>query len=499
MYAIKSRTEPKSIIWDSLSKTGFALTSPVSSHRTKSHLVRAFELNEGQGMRIDFKNFGQAGSGSISLADLTVICGPNNSGKTYVNYAVYSALKNFYSFFHFRVISTALSNLRVGKPASINLKTIKKDFDKHLIAAGNTFTKSLDNFFNAPADFFSDSEFFFHFDESEFGGPKRTRMTARHNDKFMLEGEFDPKTGIMTIAHSHGEAITLPSQVIFRIVEEFIVDILLEESVPTPFVVTSERTGVALFYKDLDYSSNAIISELRATKKIDPIKMIEAMRSQYAQPIQDNIDTVRDYTNIRKRKSFLREAKDDYQFVFDALTDLLGGGTFRPSGDQPTFSPKDQSTCDIPMYLASSSIKSLFLVDMYVNHIARENQVLIIDEPELNLHPDNQVRFARLIARLVNAKVKILLTTHSDYIVREINNLVSMSEVSVEKSELHEKYKIIEQDVLTPSKVRAYCADPTDGFTEITVSKTGIDSTIFDNIISEENAKAQDIYFTIEE
>ena len=450
-------------------------------------------------MRIEFKNFGQAGSGAVSLADLTVICGPNNSGKTYVNYAVYSALKNFYNFFDFREQRTALSNLRAGKPASINLKAVKENFDKYLIAAGNNFTESLDNVFNAPDDFFSDSEFFFHLDETEFGAPKRTQISVRLNDKFMLEGEFDPKTGIMTIAHSHGEAITLPSRVISSVVKKFILDTLLDEAVPSPFVVTSERTGVALFYKDLDYSSNAIISELRATKKIDALKMIEAMRSQYAQPIQDNIDTVRDYNNIRKRKSFLREAKDDYQFVFDALTDLLGGGTFRPSGDQPTFSPKDQSTCTVPMYLASSSIKSLFLVDMYINHVARKNQILIIDEPELNLHPDNQVRFARLIARLVNAKVKILLTTHSDYIVREINNLISMSEVSVEKSGLQEKYKIIEQDVLTPSMVRAYCADPTDGFFEMNVSKSGIDTAIFDNIISEENVKAQDIYFSIEE
>ena len=450
-------------------------------------------------MRIEFKNFGQAGSGAVSLADLTVICGPNNSGKTYVNYAVYSALKNFYNFFDFREQRTALSNLRAGKPTSINLKAIKENFDKHLIAAGNNFTESLDNVFTASDDFFSDSEFFFHLDETEFGAPKRTQISVRLNDKFMLEGEFDPKTGIMTIAHSHDEAITFPSRVISNVLKNFILNTLLDEVVPSPFVVTSERTGVALFYKNLDYSSNAIISELRVTKINNPFKMIEEMRSQYAQPIQDNIDTVRDYTNIRKRKSFLREAKDDYQFVFDALTDLLGGGTFRPSGDQPTFSPKDQSTCTVPMYLASSSIKSLFLVDMYINHVARKNQILIIDEPELNLHPDNQVRFARLIARLVNAKVKVLLTTHSDYIIREINNLISMSAASVEKSELHKKYKIIEQDVLTPSKVRAYCADPIDGFFEMTVSKSGIDTAIFDKIISEENVKAQDIYFSIEE
>lgn len=50
-----------------------------------------------------------------------------------------------------------------------------------------------------------------------------------------------------------------------------------------------------------------------------------------------------------------------------------------------------------------------------------------MDEPELNLHPENQRRVARLLARLVNVGIKIFVTTHSDYIIKELNTLIMLN------------------------------------------------------------------------
>ena len=46
--------------------------------------------------------------------------------------------------------------------------------------------------------------------------------------------------------------------------------------------------------------------------------------------------------------------------------------------------------------------------------------MLFIDEPELNLHPGNQRRIARLFARLSKLGIKVFITTHSDYIIKEL-------------------------------------------------------------------------------
>ena len=52
----------------------------------------------------------------------------------------------------------------------------------------------------------------------------------------------------------------------------------------------------------------------------------------------------------------------------------------------------------------------------------------MVDEPELNLHPENQRRIAQLFARLVNLGIRVFVTTHSDYIVKELNTLIMLNQ-----------------------------------------------------------------------
>ena len=53
--------------------------------------------------------------------------------------------------------------------------------------------------------------------------------------------------------------------------------------------------------------------------------------------------------------------------------------------------------------------------------------MIFIDEPELNLHPVNQRKIARILAKVANSGIKIIISTHSDYIVKEFNNLIMLS------------------------------------------------------------------------
>ncbi|EDN65340.1 conserved hypothetical protein [Beggiatoa sp. PS] len=49
---------------------------------------------------------------------------------------------------------------------------------------------------------------------------------------------------------------------------------------------------------------------------------------------------------------------------------------------------------------------------------------MIIDEPEMNLHPAAQVELTEFLAMLVNAGLHVLITTHSPYIVDHLANLM---------------------------------------------------------------------------
>lgn len=451
-------------------------------------------------MKISFENFGKADRGEILLNDLTIICGPNGSGKTYASYAVFGCLDHFSEFLDFKTDEELLKSLSLGQPIEIHLNEVIEKFSENLKGAGQKFKNGLDDFFNAPSGFFADAKFDFEFSDDEVKIPNSYYKTVNFSKKSRLDFELNEGTTVLRAIYSGDDSERVPRQIFRRILANVITNCILGEAIPDPFVVTSERTGVSLFYKELDINRNAILSHISSGEKIDPFKVLQAMQSRYAQPIQHNIDLVRDYGNVSKGRSFLRDDKSGHSEIFELLGELIGG-SFRDSDNQLTFNPKKERNkpkLAVPLYIASSSIKSLFLIDMYINYIAQRNGILIIDEPELNLHPDNQVKIARLVARLVNSGVKVLVTTHSDYFIREINNLITLGGVGAGREPIMRKYGYHKMDLLNASAVTAYCSVPNRGIIEMAKTSSGLDTAIFDEIISKENFKSQDIFSMVD-
>ncbi len=79
---------------------------------------------------------------------------------------------------------------------------------------------------------------------------------------------------------------------------------------------------------------------------------------------------------------------------------------------------------DVPLALASSSVAELGSALLYIKNHVTPGDLVIIEEPEAHMHPANQRLLARFFARLVRAGVFVLITTHSDYLVEQLGNLV---------------------------------------------------------------------------
>ena len=109
---------------------------------------------------------------------------------------------------------------------------------------------------------------------------------------------------------------------------------------------------------------------------------------------------------------------------------LLSGVVLLKSTDAgyPTFAYRPEGwKDDMPLMRASSMVSELAPVVLYLRHIVRPGDVLIIEEPEAHLHPAMQTAFARELARLVRAGVRIVMTTHSEWFLEQIGNLVRLS------------------------------------------------------------------------
>ena len=90
---------------------------------------------------------------------------------------------------------------------------------------------------------------------------------------------------------------------------------------------------------------------------------------------------------------------------------------YRPSGWEE----------DLPLMRTSSMVSELAPVVLYLRYVVQPGDVLIVEEPEAHLHPAMQAKFARELARLVRAGVRIVLTTHSEWLLEQIGNLVRLS------------------------------------------------------------------------
>lgn len=82
----------------------------------------------------------------------------------------------------------------------------------------------------------------------------------------------------------------------------------------------------------------------------------------------------------------------------------------------------DDTLCldpDVRLREANTSMgaKSFLTVSQLLCHgVIHRDTILILDEPEIHLHPQWQIDYARLLARLVHdLDVRLVVTTHSPY------------------------------------------------------------------------------------
>lgn len=452
-------------------------------------------------MKFNFEHLGGIDQGEVELGDLTVICGPNNMGKTYISYTIYGLLRHFKKWIDLSVSRERLAQLRDEGTLRIELTDYQKKLTDYLKKASSQFSGSLPSYFKVPEDFFKGAKAEFSHDQLKLDFTNEFKQSVNFGQSEQLSFYKAAKETVLSITFQTKSGGRVPNPVLDDVISDHIADCLFSDLLPRPFVVTSERTGIALFYKELDISKNAIIEHITSADKVNPFDLINSMRSRYAQPIHDNINVVRDYENLSKQKSFIREETEQCKPIRDALQDLMGG-SYKTVDKQVMYMPKKEkgrAKVAVPVYVASSSIKSLFLIDLYINSLAEKNGMLIIDEPELNLHPDNQRKMAGLLARLVNSGVKVLVTTHSDYLIRELNNRVMLNLEVESKEQIMKSAKMTNLDLLKPAQIKAYSLKDDHQIHAVEVDQYGINMEVFDNLIADANELADKIYYGIKE
>lgn len=150
-----------------------------------------------------------------------------------------------------------------------------------------------------------------------------------------------------------------------------------------------------------------------------------------------------------------RSSPADYEEVAAFLElEVLKGRIVRERTPTPSFSYKTEGEVSLPLHVTSSMVTELapFLILL---RNAKFDRGLIFEEPEAHLHLSAQRAIARAIARLVNLGVPVVVTTHSDTFLQELNILMQLSN-RPDREELMARLGYTDDDLVSPDDVKGY-------------------------------------------
>lgn len=119
------------------------------------------------------------------------------------------------------------------------------------------------------------------------------------------------------------------------------------------------------------------------------------------------------------------------------IGDMFGGSIAmsKPKSSIPKIIYKSLGM-EIPMNRSSSGITEIASLQIFQNYMPHYD-VLVLEEPEAHLHPENQTKLARHIIRFVKSGTRVILITHGVFFLEQLSMFIRMSKISpAERKEL---------------------------------------------------------------
>lgn len=400
---------------------------------------------------IKINNFGIIKYADIDISPFTVLIGPNSCGKSFAAKLIHClsltpdediskiGLKHVSDSFNsliennsqvFELIDEINNYLKTNpsiksEPLKIPIEKLDSIVDEGIVGylseilsemIVNQFEEELDDLINFNEDFFKikirDNELYKKIGE---------KFVLNVNNIVMIEDEEPKDKGRLLMS-----VFTDDENVVFNMES-----ILLNENNLDDFSIFAllyQTIGLSIFENILLENSFYIPAE-RSDLIID--------RKLLTRKILDKSDTSKNQSEVLvnilnidpSKKSIFYDIACELEAEFSDISVGIDDSNIFNS-----VSYMNSQTNDIvSSRLLSTSIHEMSIFILYLKYVLNEGDLLIIEEPEAHLHPANQRLLVKYFVKAINNGLKILITTHSDYIISQIDNMINLNSIPKEK------------------------------------------------------------------
>ena len=410
-------------------------------------------------VHIKVENFGPIEQAEIDLRPLTVFVGESNTGKTYLAALIYALHRHFEGFSRFPCSDSSVISLgflyrqHQHQSAEIQaeledemLETFKKlnapkrsfkfsdlpQWMRDRLESNLTDQEHLRNNLKRYFDFSSVSGLI-RFTGSQCNEMKVGLKTLAKNQILWSFDMRDSGNGLTTDGHvNQNMVLRANSKSIFSKIPD--VTSLIE------LLRVPQDQGVNLYYLPAARSTLMQIHRVITSSLVERATPTGLEHFPEGSTFSGMIaDFLQQIIHYKARNGYT----DQVSSIAKVLEDEILHGQIEvnrpvPEG-YPEFLYRPQQTEQVlRMSQVSAMVAELTPLVLFLRGVIRPGNTLIIEEPEAHLHPRAQTEIALTFARLVRSGVRVIVTTHSDWLLQQIGNLIREGELKRQDADTKE-------------------------------------------------------------